>query len=170
MGLSASVSNTNPTNRLCFAGLTIRSGFYSLFSVTEEPFVTSGGLSTIQYQFMYLIKLRRSMDGFLLEGQEGSALCSSRCTERCNRRPVDHLPNGIARACTYTPAFRLHAVLGLLDHLHAASPRRQRFPGRQTVVKAHQDSWVSEAISSGNTADGSSRAQSTPYSFARASA
>ena len=71
MELSASVSNTNSTNRLCFAGLTIGSGFYSLFSVTEEPFVTSGGLSIIQYQFMYLIKLRRSMDGFLLEGQEG---------------------------------------------------------------------------------------------------
>ena len=47
-------------------------GFYSLFSVTEEPFITSGGKHGPSYRVVVLKRsILRSMDGLLLERQEG---------------------------------------------------------------------------------------------------
>ena len=51
-------------------------GFYSLFSVTEEPFVTSGGtypIYLLQTEEASLITSSRSVDGILLERQKGSS-------------------------------------------------------------------------------------------------
>lgn len=49
-------------------------GFYSLFSVTEEPFVTSGGgCSSVAYM-LNPEPSHRSMDGLLLEGWKGPGL------------------------------------------------------------------------------------------------
>lgn len=54
-------------------------GFYSLFSVTEEPWVSSGGtptsLSGICLGSQLLLHIRK-MDGLLLEGREGSGQLS----------------------------------------------------------------------------------------------
>ena len=55
-------------------------GFYSLFSVTEEPWVFSGGRVDLCLPFIDNPDAQcRSMDEFLLEGQEGPAVCSPRC-------------------------------------------------------------------------------------------
>lgn len=58
-----------PTFSRLLDGLT-SVGFYSLFSITEEPFVTSGGAYLyIQLRSAIAATLHfRSMDGFLLEG------------------------------------------------------------------------------------------------------
>ena len=46
------------------------SGFYSLFSVTEEPFVSSGGKFDVIHNSLgdLFIFSCRAVDGFLLEG------------------------------------------------------------------------------------------------------
>lgn len=49
-------------------------GFYSLFSVTEEPFVTSGGIIlVIQFHSSVDVRGTRAVDGISLERQKGSS-------------------------------------------------------------------------------------------------
>jgi hypothetical protein len=43
-------------------------GFYSLFSVTEEPMVTSGGQHSSFMHNIFFKNANRPMDGLLLEG------------------------------------------------------------------------------------------------------
>jgi hypothetical protein len=57
--------------------LIVQLGFYSLFSITEEPFVKSGGIASFcNYRFKDMhLSTYRSMDGFLLERQKGPSTC-----------------------------------------------------------------------------------------------
>jgi hypothetical protein len=96
-------------------------GFYSLFSVTEEPWVTSGGTSTSLFLSVTVLLLHpRQMDELLLEGQEGSgqpflyavfkrhankalsAIYTPRNRRWCGRR-MDHISDDASGTWSYAP-------------------------------------------------------------------